>query len=130
MRKAVFTRMSRARLATLEPEPRDYATDLIASLAREPVGRSELRSRVPRFQVALVSVSSASRRQLRPDQGVVERARVVHGRPPPPDDQVRVAQNVIAFWNYVEQFVHEHDRDRGDDLTSELLHYHVARPTR
>jgi cytochrome P450 len=46
----------------------------------------------------------------------------------PPDDQVQVAKNVIAFWHYVETYVADRDADRGDDFTSDILRYHDERP--
>ena len=47
---------------------------------------------------------------------------------PTPDEQVDIAEKMLAYWRYVRAFV-AHKRDQpGDDLASELIGYHLDHP--
>lgn len=43
-----------------------------------------------------------------------------------PDEQIEVAENLLAYWRYVVAFVDERRRTPADDFTSELLAAHAA----
>jgi len=47
-----------------------------------------------------------------------------------PDDneQVDIAENMLRYWRYCREFVAKRHKERGDDLTSELLDAHDANP--
>jgi cytochrome P450 len=128
MRKAVFTCMSRARIAALEPELRAYATELVDALVERPVSDlvTDLTFPLPgRAGLGLLGIPAADFDQIKAWSG--GRVLFTYGHLPA-DRQVEVANNVIAFWRYIERFVAARDRDRGDDFTSDLLRYHEARP--
>ena len=128
MRKAVFTCMSRARLAALEPELREYATELVTALVEKPVTDlvADLAYPLPgRAGLGLLGIPVEDFDQIKAWSG--GRVLFTYGHLPA-DDQVQVAKNVIAFWHYVEAFVADCDADRGDDFTSDILRYHDERP--
>jgi cytochrome P450 len=128
MRKAVFTCMSRARLAALEPELREYATELVTALVEKPVTDliADLAYPLPgRAGLGLLGIPVEDFDQIKAWSG--GRVLFTYGHLPP-DDQVQVAKNVIAFWHYVEGYVADRDADRGDDFTSDILRYHDERP--
>jgi cytochrome P450 len=128
MRKAVFTCMSRARLAALEPELRAYATDLVTALVDQPVCDlvADLAFPLPgRAGLGLLGIPVADFDQIKAWSG--GRVLFTYGHLPD-DEQVQVAKNVIAFWQYIERYVTERNADRGDDFTSDLLRYHDERP--
>ena len=91
-------------------------TDLIADLAYPLPGRAGL---------GLLGIPVEDFDQIKAWSG--GRVLFTYGHLPP-DDQVQVAKNVIAFWHYVEGYVADRDADRGDDFTSDILRYHDERP--
>lgn len=130
MRKAVFTCMSRARLASLEPELREYATELVTTLVEQPVADliADLAFPLPgRAGLGLLGIPVQDFDQIKAWSG--GRVLFTYGHLPE-DEQVQVAHNVIAFWQYVEQYVsdRDRDRDRGDDFTSDILRYRDEHP--
>ena len=128
MRKAVFTCMSRARLAALEPELREYATELVTTLVEKPVSDlvADLSYPLPgRAGLGLLGIPVEDFDQIKAWSG--GRVLFTYGHLPA-DEQVQVAKNVIAFWQYIERYVVERDADRGDDFTSDILRYHDERP--
>lgn len=128
MRKAVFTCMSRARLASLEPELREYATELVTTLVEQPVADliADLAFPLPgRAGLGLLGIPVQDFDQIKAWSG--GRVLFTYGHLPE-DEQVQVAHNVIAFWQYVEQYVSDRDRDRGDDFTSDILRYRDEHP--
>ena len=128
MRKAVFTCMSRARLAALEPELRDYAADLVAAIVDKPVSDliTDLAFPLPgRAGLGLLGIPVEDFDQIK--AWSARRVLLTYGHLPD-DEQVPVAKNVIAFWQYIEEYVARRDTDRGDDFTSDLLRYHGERP--
>lgn len=128
MRKAVFTCMSRARLAALEPELREYATGLVTALVAKPVSDlvTDLTFPLPgRAGLGLLGIPVADFDQIK--EWSAGRVLLTYGHLPV-DEQVQVAKNVIAFWQYIEQYVADRNRDRGDDFTSDVLRYHDERP--
>lgn len=128
MRKAVFTCMSRARLAALEPELRGYATGLVTALVAKPVSDlvTDLTFPLPgRAGLGLLGIPVADFDQIK--EWSAGRVLLTYGHLPV-DEQVQVAKNVIAFWQYIEQYVADRDRDRGDDFTSDVLRYRDERP--
>jgi cytochrome P450 len=128
MRKAVFTCMSRARLAALEPELREYATGLVTALVEQPVSDlvPDLTFPLPgRAGLGLLGIPVEDFDQIK--EWSAGRVLLTYGHLPA-GEQVQVAKNVIAFWQYIEHYVAERDRDRGDDFTSDVLRYHDERP--
>ncbi len=128
MRKAVFTCMSRARLAALEPELRDYATSLVTTLVAKPASDliADLAFPLPgRAGLGLLGIPVGDFEQIKAWSG--GRVLFTYGHLPA-DEQVQVAKNVIAFWQYIENYVDERNADRGDDFTSDILRYHDERP--
>jgi hypothetical protein len=47
---------------------------------------------------------------------------------PGDDEQVEIAANMLHYWRYCREFVAQRTKERADDLTSELLDAHAARP--
>jgi len=47
---------------------------------------------------------------------------------PSASEQVEIAQNMVAYWQYVQQFTADKRNNPGDDLASELLADHEANP--
>jgi len=47
---------------------------------------------------------------------------------PDDDEQVDIAENMLRYWRYCREFVAKRYKERGDDLTSELLDAHDANP--
>lgn len=128
MRKAVFTCMSRARLAALEPELREYATQLVTALLDKPVSDlvADLAFPLPgRAGLGLLGIPVEDFDQIKAWSG--GRVLFTYGHLPA-DEQVQVARNVIAFWHYIERYVNERDAHRSDDFTSDILGYHDEHP--
>jgi cytochrome P450 len=48
---------------------------------------------------------------------------------PVPQDQVRIAHDMISYWNYCETHVQRRLQEPADDFTSDLLAIHLADPT-
>ncbi|MDQ1431537.1 MAG: hypothetical protein QOF40_2139 [Actinomycetota bacterium] len=128
MRKAVFTCMSRARLAALEPELRDYATGLVTALVAKPVSDlvTDLTFPLPgRAGLGLLGLPREDFGQIK--EWSAGRVLLTYGHLAA-DEQVQVAKNVIAFWQYIENYVNQRNQDRGDDFTSDVLRYHDEHP--
>ena len=128
MRKAVFTTMSPRRLRLLEPELRSYAADLVARMVQKPIADlvDDLAFPLPGHAgLSLLGFPESDTERIRAWSD--KRVLLTYGRLPD-DEQVEVARNVVAFWNYVEEFVAERDRHRADDMTSDLLRYHDEQP--
>jgi hypothetical protein len=47
---------------------------------------------------------------------------------PSDDEQVEIAGNMLRYWRYCRDFVAQRTKQRADDLTSELLDAHAAKP--
>jgi cytochrome P450 len=56
------------------------------------------------------------------------RLAITWGRPTI-DEQVEVAENMVAYWHYCQAFVQRRVQERTDDFTSGLLNIHDADPT-
>ena len=116
------------RLAALEPELHEYATELVTALVEKPVSDliADLAYPLPgRAGLGLLGIPVEDFDQIKAWSG--GRVLFTYGHLSP-DDQVQVAKNVIAFWHYVEGYVADRDADRGDDFTSDILRYHDERP--
>lgn len=123
MRRAVFANLSRPRLAALEPALRAKALDLVTALVAKPVSDlvTDLTYPLPGFAgLGLLGIPAEDFDLLKDwSDG---RALFTYGHLSA-EDQVRVAHNVGAFWNYVEAFVARKQAEPGDDATSDLLRY-------
>jgi cytochrome P450 len=128
MRKAVFTCMTPRRLRSLEPVLRTRARQLIeVAVGQSPVDLVEaLTFPLPGYAgLSLLGIPESDFELIKRWSG--RRVLLTYGHLPP-DEQVRVAQNVVAFWGYVEDLVAAKNAQRGDDFTSDLLRYHDANP--
>jgi cytochrome P450 len=128
MRKAVLACMSPRRLRSLEPELRDHARGLVESVVDHPVADlvAELAFPLPAHAgLGLLGfpLDDIERIKAWSDKRVL----FTYGRLPA-DEQVQVAGNVVAFWNYIEDFIRIRDDERRDDFTSDLLRYHDEHP--
>jgi cytochrome P450 len=128
MRKAVFTTMSPRRLRTLEPELRSHASSLVEDLITKPVSDlvDDLAFPLPGHAgLSLLGFPLEDTDKIRTWSD--KRVLLTYGKLAD-DEQVEVARNVVAFWNYVEDFVAARHAERRDDMTSDLLAYHDAQP--
>src|SRR3954452_8470147 len=118
MRKAVFTCLTPRRLRSLENDLRAYARGLIEGFVNKaevdlvsefthpfPGWAAFTLLGIPEEDFELIKRWSARRVLFTLGRLSVEQ-------------QVEVAENVGAFWQYVERFVDERNADRRDDFTS------------
>ena len=128
MRKAVFTCMSPKRLRSLEGELRQYARDLIDGFVDQPVVDlvADFTHPFPGWAgFTLLGFPPEDFEMLK--SWSARRVLFTLGRLPV-DQQVEVAENVGAFWQYCEKYVALRDAERKDDFTSDLLRYHDEHP--
>ena len=128
MRKAVFTNMSPKRLRSLEAELRQYARTMIEGFLDKPEVDlvAELTHPFPGWAgFTLLGFPEEDFELIKSWSG--RRVLFTLGRLSV-DEQVAVAGNVGAFWQYCEKFVAERNADRRDDFTSDLLRYHDEHP--
>ncbi|MCU4183470.1 cytochrome P450 [Acidiferrimicrobium sp. IK] len=128
MRKAVLACMSPRRLRALEPELREFTRACVAEMARRP--RVDLVSSIAEplpihTALGLLGLPMEDSDQIL--EWSSRRVVLTYGHLPP-DEQVAVAGNVVAFWNYIDAFVTRRDQERADDLTSDLLQYRDDNP--
>lgn len=127
MRKAVMLCMSPKRLRALEPDVRAYAETLVDALVGDEADLvAQLTEPLPGWAgLGLLGMPATDFEQIKAWSS--GRVLFTYGRLPP-DEQVRVAANVVAFWRYVEDFVAARDGDRRNDFTSDLLRYADEHP--
>lgn len=119
---------SARRLAVLEPSIRRKAEQLIDSFAQD--GRADLISQLtfplPAHTIfTMIGFPPEDTEMLK--QWCTNRLVITWGRPTA-DQQVAVAQNMVAYWHYCQDFVQRRVRERTDDFTSGLLNIHDADP--
>ncbi|GAC1536194.1 MAG: cytochrome P450 [Candidatus Velthaea sp.] len=111
---------SARRIALLEPTIRTRAADLIdafTSGGAELIGA--LTFPLPAITIfTMIGFPDGDIEQLKAWCG--ERLAMTWGRPSPAD-QVRVAQQMVAYWKYCVDFVAQRTREPADDFTSDLL---------
>jgi hypothetical protein len=123
MRKAVRTCMTPRRLNSLEPNLRAFAGGLVDALAVKPIAdlRSDLASPLAAHAgLGLLGIPDHEIDQIL--QWSDRRVVFIYGHLPE-DGQVEVAQSVVDFWKFIEDFVRHRNADRRDDFTSDLLRY-------
>ena len=120
MRKAVLACMTPRRLMSLEPVLREAAREMITAIADKDVVDfvDTVAFAFPGFAAfSLLGVPESDTEQLK--EWSSTRVLLTYGRLSE-DDQVMVAKDIVAMWQYVEQYVEFRVHNRGDDLTSDL----------
>jgi cytochrome P450 len=123
MRTATRTCMTPRRLASLEADLRAFARGLVEDLARQPVVDlvEALADPLPSHAgLGLLGFPDSAATQIL--HWSDKRVLFTYGHLPE-EEQVEVARMMVDFWKFVEAFVHERERDRLDDVTSDLLRY-------
>ncbi|MDO8361955.1 MAG: cytochrome P450 [Actinomycetota bacterium] len=128
MRKAVLACMTPRRLLALEPVLREAARELVLSMREHD--RIDFVDSVafpfPGFAAfSLLGFPQSDTDQLKAWSGT--RVLLTYGRLTE-EQQVMVARDIVAMWQYVERYVESRVHDRGDDLTSDLLTYSEQKP--
>jgi cytochrome P450 len=128
MRKAVLACMTPRRLNALEPTLRAYAQGLVASIQDRPVVDfvAEFAFPFPGFAAfSLLGFPETDTDQLK--QWSSTRVLLTYGKLSE-REQVEVAGDVVAMWEYVEAHVAACAKAPGDDLTSDLVRYSESKP--
>lgn len=121
MRKSVLTVMSPRRLNALEPHLREYAEQLVRGFIDEPVVDlvDRLAFPFPGYAAfSLLGFPPEHTEQLK--EWSAKRVLLTYGRLSD-EEQVEVAEVIVAFWKYCEHHVAERRAARADDVTSDLL---------
>ena len=128
MRKSVLTVMTPRRLNALEPTLRDYAEGLISGFFDEPVVDLVDRLAFPFPGYAAFSLLGfpADDTELLKEWSA-KRVLLTYGRLSD-DQQVDVAGVIVAFWKYCEDHVAACRKERGDDITSDLVDLADSKP--
>jgi cytochrome P450 len=128
MRKSVLAVMTPRRLRALEPVLRDYATSLVEGFAGKSVIDfvQEYAFPFPGFAAfSLLGFPDSDTETLK--EWSRTRVLLTYGRLSD-KQQVATAKDVVAMWQYVEQFVAQRTADPLDDLTSDLVRLAKDKP--
>jgi cytochrome P450 len=128
MRKSVLAVMTPRRLRALEPILRDYATSLVESFARKSVVDfvQEYAFPFPGFAAfSLLGFPDSDTDSLK--EWSHTRVLLTYGRLSD-EQQVATAKDIVAMWQYVEDFVARRTADPLDDLTSDLARLASDKP--
>ena len=128
MRKSVLTVMTPRRLNALEPTLRAYAEGLVSGFVRQPVVDLVDRLAFPFPGYAAFSLLGfpAEDTDLLKEWSA-KRVLLTYGRLSD-DEQVDVAGVIVAFWRYCEDHVAACRKERGDDITSDLVDLADSKP--
>jgi hypothetical protein len=121
MRKSVLAVMTPRRLRALEPVLRDYATSLVEGFAGKPVIDfvNEYSFPFPGFAAfSLLGFPDSDTERLK--EWSRTRVLLTYGRLSD-EEQVATANDIVAMWRYVEEFVERRTAEPLDDLTSDLV---------
>jgi cytochrome P450 len=121
MRKSVLAVMTPRRLRALEPVLRDYATSLVKGFAEKPAIDfvQEYSFPFPGFAAfSLLGFPDADTDTLK--EWSRTRVLLTYGRLSD-EQQVATANDIVAMWRYVEDFVAGRTAEPLDDLTSDLV---------
>jgi hypothetical protein len=121
MRKSVLAVMTPRRLRALEPVLRDYATSLVEGFAGKPVIDfvNEYSFPFPGFAAfSLLGFPDSDTDRLK--EWSRTRVLLTYGRLSD-EEQVATANDIVAMWRYVEEFVERRTAEPLDDLTSDLV---------
>jgi cytochrome P450 len=128
MRKSVLAVMTPRRLRSLEPTLRAYATSLVEGFANESVIDfvQEYSFPFPGFAAfSLLGFPDADTDTLK--EWSRTRVLLTYGRLSDAQ-QVATANDIVAMWRYVEDFVAERTSEPLDDLTSDLVRLSQDQP--
>jgi cytochrome P450 len=121
MRRAVLKNLTPRRLLALEPVLRENAQRLIDGFAGKPVVDlvADLAFPLPAYAgFSLLGFPEADWELLK--SWCTNRILLTYGRINE-DEQVDVANNVVAFWNYVKNHVANRQAEPANDFTTDLL---------
>lgn len=128
MRRAVQNNLTPRRLNALEPIMREQSRRLIDELRTQPVADlvPQLAFPLPAYAgFTLLGFPEADWEMLK--AWCSKRILMTYGRLPE-EDQVEVAQNVVAFWKYCEEHVARREAEPGNDFTTDLLAWRSEHP--
>jgi cytochrome P450 len=128
MRKSVLAVMTPRRLRALEPVLRDYATSLVESFSGKPVIDfvQEYAFPFPGFAAfSLLGFPDSDTDTLKDWSRT--RVLLTYGKLSD-EQQVATAKDVVAMWQYVENFVAQRTAEPIDDLTSDLVRLAKDKP--
>jgi cytochrome P450 len=121
MRKAVLAVMTPRRLRSLEPVLREYAAGLVERFRDEPEVELVEAFTFPFPGFAAFSLLGFPRQDTDTlKEWSRTRVLLTYGRLSE-EEQVAAAQDVVAMWRYVEDFVAARWSEPADDLTSDLV---------
>lgn len=128
IRKHNMKAFSIRRIGALEEPVRQKATELVDAMA--PKGRVDfvaaLSYPLPAAMIfRLIGFPDADTEMLKSWTG--NRLVFTWGRPRPGED-VAVAENMVRYWRYCEEFVARRLADLRDDFASDLLRVHLEQP--
>jgi cytochrome P450 len=121
MRKSVLAVMTPRRLRALEPVLRDFATSLVEGFAGKPVIDfvGEYSFPFPGFAAfSLLGFPDSDTDRLK--EWSRTRVLLTYGRLSD-EQQVATANDIVAMWRYVEDFVEHRTAEPLEDLTSDLV---------
>jgi cytochrome P450 len=128
IRKAVLSALTPRRMNGMEPAVRKVAGDCVDDLARYDVADLVEKVTFPMPGHVAFSLLGVPESDIPMVKGWCGPRVVLTYGDPSPQDQVRGAEVVAAFWRYIEGLVEQRLADPQDDLTSDLLAVHRESP--
>ena len=128
IRRVNMRTFSARRTAVLEPRVRAAATGMVDRMLARPRFDvvAELTYPLPAFMIfTLIGFPESDFEQIKSWCG--ERMAFSWGRPGP-EEQVRIARDIYAYWGYCKEFMAERLARPQDDLASDLLRIHREDP--
>ncbi|MDT7549246.1 MAG: hypothetical protein QOE84_1640, partial [Actinomycetota bacterium] len=128
MRRAVQNNLTPKRLTALEPIMRAQSRRLIEAFRAQPTADlvAQLAFPLPAYAgFTLLGFPEDDWEMLK--AWCSKRILITYGRLPE-DEQVEVANNVVAFWNYCEAHVARREVEPGNDFTIDLLAWRAEHP--
>jgi cytochrome P450 len=128
MRRAVQNNLTPKRLTALEPIMRAQSRRLIEAFRAQPTADlvAQLAFPLPAYAgFTLLGFPEDDWEMLK--AWCSKRILITYGRLPE-DEQVEVANNVVAFWNYCEAHVARREVEPGNDFTTDLLAWRAEHP--
>ncbi|MCU1594972.1 MAG: putative cytochrome hydroxylase [Frankiales bacterium] len=128
MRRAVQNNLTPKRLTALEPIMRAQSRRMIEAFKDSPTADlvSQLAFPLPAYAgFTLLGFPEDDWEMLK--AWCSKRILMTYGRLPE-EDQVAVAENVVAFWKYCEEHVAHREAEPGNDFTTDLLAWRAEHP--
>jgi cytochrome P450/ferredoxin len=128
MRRFVQRALSPRRYKSLRPRLEAQAGELIDALRSRPVADfyAEVAYPLPAMTgFGLLGFPEQDTELLK--SWVSDRQQMTWGKTEP-EDQVRIAQNIVAFSDYIEKFIQTRLESPQDDAVSDLLAMHLEKP--